>query len=163
VSIEKPGEQDPAASEPAHDADAFALSYGRLERTVAASCRLHQSWPGRVAAGIYAFLQFADADPDAVRVLTAHSVVRRLDGGGAYVEAVEHFADLFRLDAPQTRRSADTPSTIVRRIARQTSLRIESQVGGKMVEMAPDLIILALTPYVAFADARHWSAWTPYD
>jgi hypothetical protein len=111
-----------------------------------------------VAAGIEAALRFAETEPVAAQVLTVHTAHRRLDGGSAFTEMVDHFAGLLNREAPSTDRPERTGRNVVTRIARQTLLHLETRPGVPVTEIAPDLIVFALTPYVGFAAAQRWAA-----
>jgi hypothetical protein len=143
------------------DRETFALCRSRLERSVEGACRPGQSWPARVAAGIDGALRFADADRAAARILTIHAAFRRLEGGDAFVEMVDRLAGLFSDGAPQTDRPDRTARTIVIRIARQTLNQIDLRPDTEVVEIAPDMIVFALTPYLGFAEAQRWAGSAP--
>jgi hypothetical protein len=145
------------------DAETFALCRERLERAVRGSCAPDRPWPARVAAGIGAALRFADADPAAARVLTAPAAFPRLEDGVAFQKMVDRFAELLVRGAPSGDDADGTARKIVLRIARQTLLQIESPAGATSAEIAPDLIVFALIPYLGFAEAQKWSASTAMD
>jgi hypothetical protein len=159
VTSENRGGAD--ATPVAEDEATFALCRSRLERSVRDACPPRQPWPARVAAGIDAALRFADADRAAARILTIHAAFRRLDGGDAFLEMVDHFAELFSDGAPPTNRPDRTPRTIVIRIARQTLHQIDLRPNAGVTEIAPDLTLFALIPYLGFAEAQRWSRSAP--
>ena len=146
--------------EAAQDADAFALCRRRLERTVAASCDPAQPWGAGIATAIQAALRFAETDPVAARVLTVHAAFRRIEGDAAFTAMVDHFAATLNRGAPPTSRAELTARNIVTRIARQTLLHLEMRPDVPVAEIAPDLIVFALTPYAGFAEAQRWSQWS---
>jgi hypothetical protein len=157
VTSENRGGADATAKAVVEDEVTFALCRGRLERSVRDACPPDRPWPGRVAAGIDAALRFADADRAAARILTIHSAFRRLEGGGAFLEMVDGFAELFSKGAPPTDRPDGMARTIVIRIARQTLNQIDLHPHVGVVEIAPDMIVFALIPYLGFAEAQRWS------
>jgi hypothetical protein len=154
TSENRGGADAPAVAE---DELAFALCRSRLERSVHDACPPDQPWPARVAAGIDAALRFADADRAAARILTIHAAFRRLEGGDAFLEMVDRFAELLSEGAPPTERPDGTARTIVIRIARQILHQIDLRPDVAVVEIAPDMIVFALIPYLGFADAQRWS------
>jgi hypothetical protein len=158
VTIDRRGGRESTALEAARDADAFARCRRRLDGAIRGSCAPEQVWPARVAGGIGAAFEFADADPVAARILTVHAAVRRSEGGLAFAAMVEHFAALLEEGAPSTRRPSATPRGVVIRIARQMFHRLEAGGEGKMAGIAPDLIVFALTPYLGFGEAQHWAS-----
>jgi hypothetical protein len=143
--------------EAAQDPVAFALCRRRLERTLAASCDPAQPWAAGAAAAIEAALGFAEVDPVAARVLTVHSAFRRIEGAAPFMAMVEDFAAVLNCGAPPTSRPERTARNIVTRVARQTLLQLEMRSNAPVVEIAPDLIVFALTPYTGFAEAHRWA------
>lgn len=135
----------------------FDLCRSRLERSVQDACLPGRPWPARVVAGIDAALRFADADRAAARILTVHAAFRRLEGGDAFREMVDHYAELFSDGAPPTDRPDGTARAIVIRIARQTLHQIDLRPETGVAEIAPDLIVFALIPYLGFAEAQRWA------
>lgn len=142
----------------AQDVATFALCRSHLERSLNEACAHDQPWPGRVAAGIDAALRFADADRAAGRILTIHAAFRRLEGADAFSEMVDRLAELFSQGAPPTNRPDRTARTIVVRIARQTLHQIDLRPNASVTEIAPEMILFALIPYLGFAEAQRWSA-----
>jgi hypothetical protein len=161
VTSENRGGADAPATALAEDEATFALCRSRLERSVRDACPPRQPWPGRVAAGIDAALRFADADRAAARTLTIHAAFRRLEGGDAFLEMVDSFAELFGNGAPPTNRPDRTARAIVIRIARQTLHQIDLRPDAAVAEIAPDMIVFALIPYLGFAEAQRWSKSAP--
>lgn len=161
MTSEKRGGADATATAAAQDEATFALCRSRLERSVRAACPPDQPWPGRVAAGIAAALRFADADRAAARTLTIHAAHRRLEGGDAFLEMVDRFAELFGKGAPPTDRPERTARTIVIRIARQTLHQIDLRPDAEVAEIAPDMTLFALIPYLGFIEAQRWSESAP--
>lgn len=147
---------DPAQT--AADAAAFTLYRRRLERVVAGACDPSQPWAARVAAAIRAALTLATTDPVAARALTVHAAQRRIDGGIAFAAMVDGLAEKLACDAPPTTHADRTARNLVRRIARQTFLHLELRPGDPVTEIAPDLIVFALTPYVGFSESRRWAS-----
>jgi hypothetical protein len=163
VASENRGGADASAAAVTEDEVTFALCRSRLERSVQDACPPALPWPGRVAAGIDAALRFADADRAAARILTIHAAFRRLEGGDAFLEMVDRFAELFSTGAPPTNRPERTARTIVIRIARQTLHQIDLRPDVGVAEIAPDMILFALIPYLGFAEAQRWSESAPVD
>lgn len=70
---------------------------------------------------------------------------------------VEDLAGMLNRGAPPTSRPEPSARNIVIRIARQTLLQLEMRSNAPVVEIAPDLIVFALTPYSGFAEAHRWA------
>jgi hypothetical protein len=160
VTSENRGGADARATAVAEDEVTFALCRSRLERSVHDACLPDRPWPSRVVAGIDAALRFADADRAAARILTIHAAFRRLEGGDAFLEMVDRLAELFSRGAPPTDRPDRTARTIVTRIARQTLHQIDLRPDAAVVEIAPDMIVFALIPYLGFTEAQRWAGST---
>lgn len=113
----------------------------------------------RVAAGIRAALELAEADPAAGRVLTLPSASRGRGGPPpGFAGMVDRFATRLCAGAPPLARPERTARNTVLRVARQVLLYIETRPGVPVTEIAPDLIVFALTPYVGLEQARRAAA-----
>lgn len=109
----------------------------------------------RVAAGIGAALELAEADPVAGRVLTLPSAHRGRGGSTpGFAGMVDRFATQLSAGAPAVTRPERTARNTVLRVARQVLLYIETRPSLPVTEISPDLIVFALTPYVGLAEAR---------
>lgn len=135
----------------------FGRCLERLDRAVARSCGPGEEWPGAVAAGVHAAVEFAAADPAAARVLTEDASARWKQGEPAFVAMVDRFAALLSRGAPPRNPRLPDAHAVVARIARQVNLQIEAGRAERMMEIAPDLTFLALLPYLGFSGARRWS------
>lgn len=149
------GDEARRASEPA---PTFAICAERLEGAIGGSCDSGRPWPDRVAAAIQAALGFADADPVAARAITIHTAYRRVDADAGFPALIDRLAARLNRDAPPTRRPDSVARNIVLRVARQTLLQLELRPDSPATEIAPDLIVFALTPYVGLAEAKRWAA-----
>jgi hypothetical protein len=130
----------------------------RLERAVAATCDERAEWPRRIAAGINAILAFAEAEPNAARVLSDRAIARRHEGDPAFEAMVDRFATLLSRGAPVPVSRNPELRTLVTRIARQVNLQLEA--GRPMLGIASDLTFLTLMPFLGFDEARRWSYTT---
>jgi hypothetical protein len=153
----------------AEDPGAFAVHRGRLEAAIEPACAGELPWPGRIAAAIEAALAFAAADPIAARVLTVHSANCRLLGRepcDAVTGREPYNAMVDQLAARMARGAPLIPSppkperrteVLISRLARQTLLHLELSPGVPATEIAPDLIVFVLTPYIGMSEARRWA------
>jgi hypothetical protein len=140
---------------------AFDAAFPRLQATAVAACPPDGEWPARVAAAIYAVLDFAAADPAAMRVLTIDALSYRPDGGRRYRELIDRFAELLRAEAP---REEPLPTTTEHALIGGIAVTIVEQIRAGMVhrlpESAPELIEFSLLPYLGSVEARRWSRRT---
>lgn len=143
--------------EVARDPQAFERCGRRLERAIASSCGLDRPWPDRVAAGIRATLEFAEAEPVAARVVMVHAASRRYGGSVPFTAMVDGLAARMAEGAPPIRYPERTARNVVLRVMRQTLLQIEL-LRQPPTAIAPDLIVFALTPYVGLAEAQERAA-----
>lgn len=141
----------------ARDPRAFARCSGRLERAIGDACDARLPWPGRVATAIRAALAFADTDPVAAAVVGVPAAFRRYAEPQSFTELVDRLAALLQEGAPPTRHPDRTARNAVRRIARQVLLRLEMEPESPPSDLAPELIVFALTPYVGLAEAQRWA------
>jgi hypothetical protein len=132
----------------------FSACQERLERAVTEACERAGDWPSSVAAGVYAALEFATADPAAALVLSERSTTRWRERDPPFVALVDRFATLLGREAPPPNPRLPDAQGVVLCIASQVSLRIEVGRGEEMMEIAPDLAFLALMPFLGFAEAR---------
>lgn len=135
----------------------FGRCRARLELAVADACDQELEWPGAVAVGVHAAVEFAATDPAAALVLTAATNGRSGDGDPEFSALVDHFARLFSSAAPPPNPRLPDAPVLIARIARQVKLQIEAGRTERLMEIAPDLAFLALMPYVGYASARRWS------
>jgi hypothetical protein len=134
----------------------FGAAIERVEQAVLASCGEQREWPARIAAGIGAAVDFLIANPAAARTLTVDS----RSGGGDdsdYLEMIARFAGLLSDGAPRSERlPASSDRSVVTVIAAIVSCHVRAgtidSLGGD-----PDLVFLALLPYVGFAEAARLS------
>jgi hypothetical protein len=156
VARENHGKPEAAALEIARDPVAYGLCRTRLERALQASCDSTEPWPARVVVGIAAVLRFAAGDPIAARALTlatAHRCVQEI----SFREMVDRLAALLGEGAPSTHDPERTARAVVLRIARQILLQLERRPASEVIEIAPELVVFALVPYLEFGEAQRWA------
>jgi hypothetical protein len=111
-------------------------------------------WPQALAATVRAALVAAAADPAAAHRLTLPAAGRRNADHPAFVAAVDELAGRIRRGAPAAFPSERTARNFVLRVARQVCLQLERGPDPPVTSIAPDLIVLALTPRIGLAAAR---------
>jgi hypothetical protein len=143
---------------PRRDSDTFEAAISRVEQAVIESCGRHGEWPARIAAGIGAAIDFLIANPGAARALTLASRSGAADDAD-YLEMITRFARLLGDGAPHSERlPGSSDHSVVSVIAAIVSRHVRAGTIDSLSEGDPDLVFLALLPYVGFAEASRWSA-----
>jgi hypothetical protein len=124
-----------------------------------ASCEAHTEWPARIAAGINAAIEFTISNPAAARTLTIDSRVSEPREGSVYSEMIQRLAALLAAGAPRSERlPGSSDESIVWVIAAIVSCHVRAGTVDSLGDTDPDLVFLALLPYVGFAEACRWSS-----
>lgn len=140
------------------DADNFSRALASLQGPVKRACRENEQWQAKIAAAIYAVLDFAVAEPAAARTLTIDPATRQLDDGRAYQEMIECFAALFDEVAPTDERlPVSSDVAVVGGIAKVVGDHLRSSRHRRLEEMGPELVQFALLPYLGFGEAKRWA------
>jgi hypothetical protein len=133
----------------------FGRCRSRLERVVEEASKEQSSWPAKVRAAIGAAVELAGTDLDLGRTLT--EAAGRHPEDEEFASMVDRLAAWLERGAPgRNPRLPDAP-TVVRRIARQVNLELEEGRDPASGSLGPDLVFLALMPYLGFAEARRWA------
>ncbi len=131
----------------------------RLEAAVLGACEQYAEWPAKVAAGIYATLDFAVADDAACSCFAIESPPSGPEGRGRYALTIERFAELLGAAAPQ-RRAISTDRAVIRSVAAMIAEHLRSGRQQRLGAIGPDLVQLVLLPYLSFAEAKSWAERT---
>ena len=152
----------PQPSRASFDA-AFEAAARRLEQAVFTACPHEADWPSRVTAAIYAVLDFAVADPDAIRVLTREALLNRPYGPSRYLELVDRFAGMLRAEAPS---DAQLPTFTEQGLIGAVAITITDHLRDGSIERlrgaGPELVELSLRPYLGREQARRAARAPPY-
>jgi hypothetical protein len=131
----------------------------RFERAVADSCAERGEWPARVAAGLGGAIEFLIANPDSARTLVTDSRAARFEDDAVYDEMVARLALMLGEGAPHADRLPGSSAlSVVTVIAGIVGCHIRAGTIDSLAEGDPDLVFLALLPYLGFAEASRWSA-----
>jgi hypothetical protein len=140
----------------------FESAIARIESAVVDACDQALDWPARITAGIGAALDFLVANPAAARALTIDSRSAGTGGTGQdgdYAEMIGRFAALFGAGAPRADRlPASSDRSVVAVIAAIVSCHVRAGTVDQLGKGDPNLVFLALLPYLGFAEASRWSA-----
>ena len=128
-----------------------------LRRVVDAAGKV-DSWPGRVNAGLAAFLHYVASEPALARTC----IVEALSAGPAAVEryerSIQAFVPLFRMG----RKVSPTVTSCRRRSRRRSSAASSGSIYQRIVmgqteqieELLPELVEFSLTPYIGAEAAK---------
>jgi hypothetical protein len=125
-----------------------------LRAALAEACRTREEWPDKVAAGIYAALEFATADPDRALVLLAR------DGeghGDAYRETLDYLIHLLDGVVPDGANTAGGSAGAVQGIAMIVSDHMRAERADGLGQIGPALVEFTLQPYLGYAEAKRWA------
>jgi hypothetical protein len=137
----------------------FESAIARIESAVVDACDQAADWPARITAGIGAALDFMIADPAAARALAIDSRSGGTGQDGDYAEMIGRFAALLGAGAPRSDRlPASSDRSVVSVIATIVSCHVRAGTIDSLGKGDPDLVFLALLPYLGFAEAGRWSA-----
>jgi hypothetical protein len=134
---------------------AFDAARPRLHQAVLAACPPEAEWPARVAAAIYAVLDFALAEPDAIGALTQDALLHRPGGAERFLGLIAEFAELLRATAPADPQLPDsTEQALVGGVAMIITDHLREGRLERLREAGPELVELSLQPYLGRAAAR---------
>jgi len=148
-------ERDRGRARPA--SEGWALPLSRLETAVLDACAAQREWPAQVAAGVYAGVDFAIANPVVIEILTLAESART-DSLRRYERFIGRLAGFIQINAPlDARRPGSTDEALVAGIVGLVGDHIRIGRVDRLVELRPDLVLLMLLPYLGFAEAQRWA------
>jgi hypothetical protein len=128
-----------------------------LEAVVATACESRDTWPEQVGAGIYAGVDFA-IDHPAVAEAFAPTDRVTLAPDKDYQRVIERLAGLISRDAPsESRLPGRTDEALVAGIIGLVGDHLRVGRFEALRELRPDLVLLALLPYLGFEGAQGWA------
>jgi hypothetical protein len=157
VEVTGPAERD---GRPAIERQAdFNIAFQELEAEVRRACSRQAEWPGKIAGGIDAALEFAARRPHEITALTvADAAFRAGPDGTRHPELIEHYSEMLGEAAPAKERlPASTNEALVSTIVGVVVIHLKCDTADRLRDAAPDLIHLTLLPYTGFAEARRWA------
>lgn len=134
----------------------FSLALANLEQAMLDACSAEVEWPAQVAAGIYAGVDYAVANPEMAETLASGTSVEA--GLQRYESVVGRLAGFLRAIAPQDERlPGTTDETLVAGMVGLVGDHLRVGRMDRLLELRPELVLLTLLPYLGFAEARHWA------
>ena len=139
------------------DSGEFALALAGLETAVLEACGREAEWPGQIAAGVYAGVNFAIANASIARALTVDAAVEA-KSMSRYERVIGRFAGFLQIKAPRgSRLPGSTDEALVAGIVGLVGDHIRIGRLDRLAELRPELVLLTLLPYLGFAEAQRWS------
>ena len=135
----------------------FLIALAGLETAVLGACAAEEEWPAQVAAGIYAGVDFAIANPVVARALTLDAAAEA-DCMRRYERVIGRLAGFIQIKAPVgARLPGSTDEALVAGIVGLVGDHIRIGRLDRLAELRPELVLLTLLPYLGFAEAQEWA------
>jgi hypothetical protein len=135
----------------------FALAMAGLETAMLDACGQADEWPAQIAAGIYAGVDFAIANPAVARTLTLDGAAET-DCMRRYERVIARLAGFIQVRAPAgTRLPGSTDEALVAGIVGLVGDHIRIGRLDRLAELRPELVLLTLLPYLGFSEAQRWA------
>jgi hypothetical protein len=132
-------------------------SFALLQGTMREACEPEREWPAKLAAGIRAGLGFVAANPDAARALVTERQSGR-SSGSPYQDLLNRLGALLGEIAPRDPRLPDsTDQAVVGGIVAVIVGHLHRDRLDQLAALGPDLVYLALLPYLGFSEAKSWT------
>lgn len=129
------------------------MAVAELEVAILDACAEEVEWPARIAAGIYAGVDFAIACPQVVDAVSLGA-----DPIRDYERMIGRFAEFIQVRAPLEKRLPGTPDeTLVAGIVGMVGDHIRLGRVDRLADLRADLVLLALLPYLGFSEAQEWA------
>jgi hypothetical protein len=124
---------------------------------VRGACAARGEWPAQVAAGINAGVDFV-IDHSALAEAWVAEVSPNLAYSKHYQPVIERLAALIRMRAPvETRLPGSTDEALVAGIVGLVGDHVRLGRLDRLAQLKPELVQLALLPYLGFADSQEWA------
>ena len=134
-----------------------AAHLANIEGAVLDACAAEVEWPGRIAAGIYAGVDYAIAHPEVAEVL-AQRTSPGADATHRYEVIIGRLAGFLRAHAPIGQRlPGSTDEALVASIVGLVGDHLRIGRLDRLTELRPDLVLLTLLPYLGFNEAQRWA------
>lgn len=141
------------------EAQKFAIS-SALERVIDAAGE-NKEWPDQVAAGLAAFLEYVVEEPALARTCMVDALAVGPLAAELYEEALRPFISLFKLGRHVSSFGEELPETMEEAIAGGVFWIVHRRLTGcsveSVLELLPEIVEFALTPYLGAEAAREVS------
>jgi hypothetical protein len=145
--------------DPPSDEGGYLLpaAFDGLESAVLDACAEAGEWPAQVGAAIYAGVDFAVENPAIARILTIE-IEAESGAMSHYERVIRRLAGFIRAKAPvNSRMPVSTDEALVAGIVGLVGDHIRLGRTTRLLELRPELVLLALLPYLGFPEAQRWA------
>ena len=137
----------------------FEPSFKALKEAVNGACGGESEWEARVVAGIGAVIEFAIEDLPAARALTVCAAALATEESDPEREVRAYFEELLEDVSPGPMLfPISSAEGIVETAAILFRGYLQAGRIERLPELGPELVYLALMPYLGFDGARQWAA-----
>jgi hypothetical protein len=136
---------------------AYPLPLANLETAVLEACAREDEWPGRVAAAVYAGVDYAIAHPEVAETLISDAAPGA-DTLRRYETVIGRMSGFLSAKAPLSQRlPGSTDEALVAGIVGLVGDHLRLGRLDRLAELRPDLVLLMLLPYLGFGEAQRWA------
>lgn len=129
----------------------------QLEEVVLGACDGEAEWPARIAAGIYAGVDFAISHPEVIESFWS-DLEDEAGNIARYERIISRFTGFLQSRAPIGKRlPGSTDTALVGGVIGLVGDHLRLGRADRLVELRPDLVLLVLLPYLGFAEAKSWA------
>jgi hypothetical protein len=121
------------------------------------ACAAEEQWPAQIAAGVYAGVDFAIANPDMARAWVVDAAADG-DYRSRYEWLIGRLAGFIRVRAPvDSRLPASTDEALVAGIVGLVGDHLRIGHLERLAGLRPELVLMTLLPYLGFTEAQRWA------
>lgn len=136
---------------------AYPLALANLEAAMLDACAAEEEWPAQIAAGINAAVDYAIAHPEVAETLAADAPAGA-DTLRRYESIIGRFTGFMRVRAPLDKRlPVSTDEALVAGVVGLVGDHLRIGRIDRLEELRPELVLLALLPYLGFSEAQRWA------
>jgi hypothetical protein len=129
----------------------------QLEEVVLGACSGQAEWPARIAAGVYAGVDFAIAHPEIFEGF-ASNLDSEAEKIARHRDLILRFTGFLQAQAPASKRlPGSTDAALVGGVVDLVRDYLRLGRADHLEELRSDLVLLVLLPYLGFAEAKSWA------
>lgn len=137
---------------------AHEVIFERFLGLVFRACNAASEWPFKVKSVIDAALDYAAVEPAQVGLLTLDALSANVEMAQQVLTSTEHLAALLSRGRDLSEEAAALPEltekSVIGALTAIVSSRIANGEADRLPELAPQLVEVALTPYLGAAEAK---------
>jgi hypothetical protein len=136
---------------------AFPIALADLEATILEACAAEVEWPAQIAAGIYAGVDYAVANPEVGETLAAEAPAGA-DTLRRYESLIGRLTGFLRAKAPlEHRLPGATDEALMAGVVGLVGDHLRIGRLDRLEELRPELVLLTLLPYLGFSESQKWA------